>query len=294
MGVNPGIWSAINTSISHNKRVNESNEIIGSSMNRSEKSMTNYNPISSSKEILEELKFILESERNKDENSIAIYDVINLVRSKRSECQSSDRNLYHRISALTGLDYLYFNIDYDSENRYLIVSYHCDKMFFIKQNGDLILTGDLGIYGKDILGKCGKEISERYDKFIQDISFYRDYMNNVQSINSNFKINSDEYSIDIKYNNFSILSVLTYENKYEYDCNSNNIISVCRNKEDEIFKKIFVKISDCPEWSQVMLYKIRQNQLAEEQKIEDELKYKEMRKQKRLELTRKIFPFLKK
>ena len=29
-------------------------------------------------------------------------------------------------------------------------------------------------------------------------------------------------------------------------------------------------------------------------KIEDELKYKEMRKQKRLELTRKIFPFLKK
>ena len=43
-----------------------------------------------------------------------------------------------------------------------------------------------------------------------------------------------------------------------------------------------------------MLYETRQNQLAEEQKIEDELKYKEMRKQKRLELKRKIFPFIKK
>jgi len=43
-----------------------------------------------------------------------------------------------------------------------------------------------------------------------------------------------------------------------------------------------------------MLYETRQNQLSEEQKIEDELKYKEMKKQKRLEFTRKIFPFIKK
>lgn len=294
MGVNPEIWSAINASISHNKRVNESYETIGSSMSKSEKSMTNYNPISSPKEILEKLKFILEEGKSKDENYIAIYDVINLVRAKHNECQSSDRNLYHRISALTGLDYLYFDIDYDSENRYLIVSYHCDKMFFTKQNDDLILVKSECYMAKDILGKCGKEISERYDKFIQDISFYRDYMNNVQSINSDFKINSDKYSIDIKYNDSFTLSAMTYENKYEYDCNSNNVISVCRNKEDELFKRIFIRIDDCPEWSQAMLYKIRQNHLAEEQKIEDELKYKEMRKQKRLELTRKIFPFLKK
>lgn len=51
--------------------------------------------------------------------------------------------------------------------------------------------------------------------------------------------------------------------------------------------------SDCSEWSQSILYEIRQNQLAEEQKIENELKYKEMIKQKRLELTRKFFFILK-
>lgn len=276
MGVNPGIFSAINASISHNQRVNKSNEATGSSVSRSAKSMTNYDPIASPKEILEELKFILEAERNKDENSIAIYDVINLIRAKHNECRSSDRNLYHRISALTGLDYLYLDIDYDSENRYLIVSYHCDKMFFTKQNDDLILVKSECYKAKDILGKCGTEISERYDKFIQDISFYRDYMNNVESTNSNFKINSDEYSVDIKYNNSFTLSAMTYKNEYKYDCNSNNVTSVCRDKEDEIFKRIFVKIDDCPEWTHEKLYTIRKEQLEEQDKLE----YKEMKKQK--------------
>lgn len=290
MGVNSGIWSAINASISHNQRVNRSDETTGSSMSGSTKSMTNYNPISSPKEILEELKFILEEDRNKDENSIAIYDVINLVRAKRNECKSSDSNLYHRISALTGLDYLFLEIDYDSENRYLIVSYHCKEMFFTKKDDDLVLVKSEYYKAKDILGKCGKEISERYDKFIQDISFYRDYMNNVQSTNSNFKINSDEDSIDIKYNNSFKLSAMTYENEYQYDCNSNNITSVCRDKEDEIFKRIFIKIDDCPEWTHEKLYAIRKEQLEEQEKLE----YKEMKKQKRLELVRRLNPFRKK
>lgn len=104
----------------------------------------------------------IEAERNKDETPIAIYDVINLESAKRYECQSSDRNLYHRISALTGLDYLYFDIDYDSENRYLIVSYHCDKMFFTKQNDDLILVKSECYKSKDILGKCGKDMINLY------------------------------------------------------------------------------------------------------------------------------------
>ena len=77
-------------------------------------------------------------------------------------------------------------------------------------------------------------------------------------------------------------------------CNSSIVNEAFKNNEDEIFKRIFVRIEDCPEWSKKMLYEIRKNQLLEEQKIEDEEKYKEMRKQKRLELKRKLFPFLKK
>ena len=56
-----------------------------------------------------------------------------------------------------------------------------------------------------------------------------------------------------------------------------------QGKEDEIFKSIFVKIDDCPEWIRQELYQIRQEQLAKENK-----------KEKRLELKRKIFPLVKK
>lgn len=77
---------------------------------------------------------------------------------------------------------------------------------------------------------------------------------------------------------------MTYENKYEYDCNSNNVISVCRNKEDELFKRIFIRIDDCPERAHKKLRSFRKEQLE----------YKEIKKQKRFELVRRLNPFGKK
>lgn len=289
MGVNPGIWSAINASVSHNQRINSDDTEKNSSTGTKTKVMTSYNPIASPKEILEELKLVLEQDRNKDKNSISVYDLLNLVRKKYDECKSCDRTLYHRISDLEDLDYLFLDIDYDGENRYLIVSYHCNDMFFTKQNDDLVLVKSEYYRGKDILGKCGEDISYRFDKFIKDISFYRDYMDNVQSTNSNFKIDTDKYSIDIKYKNMFTLSARIFSDEYRYDCNSNNVTSVCRDREDEIFKKIFIKIDDCPEWTREILYRVRKEQLDEILKIE----YKEMKKQKRLELVRKLNPFRK-
>lgn len=287
MGFTPGIWSGINASISHNQRINKKNEEKTTYRINTTKVMTNHEPITSPKEILEELKLVIEQENNKDEHSICVYDVINLVRNKYKYCQSLDLNLIYSISDLTNLDYLFLNIDFDCKNKYLIVSYHCNKMFFTKQNNDLILVKSKYYNAQDILGKCGKEISERYDKFIDDISFYRDYMNNVQSTNSKFKINSDEYTIDVKYDDSFKLKALTYRNEYEYKCNSNNVASVCRYNEDEIFKKIFVKIEDCPKWTQKTLYEYRKQQLEQQSIIE----YNAIKKKKRKEFIKKLNPF---
>ena len=61
-----------------------------------------------------------------------------------------------------------------------------------------------------------------------------------------------------------------------------------------IFKRIFVKISDCPIWMQGILYAERKKQVEELEKTEKIRKQKEEKKQKRLEYIRKIFPFIKK
>ena len=79
------------------------------------------------------------------------------------------------------------------------------------------------------------------------------------------------------------LTSYSYNNKYDYDCNSNTVISTIQGKEDELFKRIFVKINDCPKWSQQLLYQIRQKQLKDE-----------LKKEKKLELKRKFFPWIKK
>lgn len=280
MSINSGpIICTTTAAITHNQRVNKNNEEKVSSTNNRNKVMTNYETITSPKEILEELKFVIEQEINKEENSISMYDVINLVRKKYEEYKLLDYTLCRNISGLTDLDIIFLDVDFDYENSQLIIKYYKDNMYFTKQNNDLILVKSEYYDAKNILGKCGKEISERYDKFIEDISFYRDYMNNVQSTNSNFKINSDKYEININYNQFFTLSAKIFKNEYKYDCNSNNIISVYRGKEDELFQKIFIKIDDCPEWTHEILYELRKEQLQ---------------KQKRLELVIKLNPFRKK
>ena len=146
-------------------------------------------------------------------------------------------------------------------------------------------------------------LSEMYDELLK-YADYKDYKytkNDIKPVNSNFSIKISNHGVWIIVKDFTNkylkeleLFAPSYDNGYELECNSSIINEAFNGKETEIFKRIFIKISDCPEWSQTMLYEIRQNQLAEEQKIEDELRYKEMRKEKRLALTRKIFPFLKK
>lgn len=186
------------------------------------------------------------------------------------------------------------HLNFDVENNCLIISYYGREAYFTKKDGNLIILKSNWLDAKNILGKCGARISFVYDKFIEDISFHRDHIKNISSTNSNFKINTNKYGIYLsetkKEISEFILSSNIYDLEYDYDCNSNNITTVCRNREDEIFKRVFINISDCPEWMQEELYSLRLNQLVEEAKKEN----KENKKQKRLELVRKLNPFRKK
>ena len=86
--------------------------------------------------------------------------------------------------------------------------------------------------------------------------------------------------------------------------NSVDVQDIVKNNELEIFKRSFVMIEDCPKWMQKELYEIRKNQIIEEKRMEEELKLKqeeqklieiekENKKQKKLQLIKKVFPFIK-
>jgi len=159
-------------------------------------------------------------------------------------------------------------------------------MYFKKVGGNLVILKCACDHAMNILDQCGDKVLEYYDKFLESKEFYNDFIYNIKSVNSNFFINSDKHNITIseknRDNSSFNLSAKIYDNKYSYNCNSNNIVDICRNNEDEIFKRIFIKISDCPEWTQEKLHQVRNEQLKWE-----------IRKQKVLSLVRKINPFKK-
>lgn len=121
-----------------------------------------------------------------------------------------------------------------------------------------------------------------YDKFLTYAS-YKDYKNskyNIHPVNSIFDVDIRNDGIDIIFKKDLDLFVSSGKYKREIRCNSNIIIEGIKGKENEILKRIYVNISDCPIWSQERLLEIRKNQL-------------EMKKQKRLALIKKVFPFIK-
>lgn len=300
------IFNTIQYSKNDKKVYFYTNEVI-STKEYEESKITKYKPISSSTEILEELKNIFVAERNKDNDCVSLYDVLNLLKKENYQYKNKKESYESQLDYLINNKYddvgiIVYGFDYDTNELRIGFRYfkNYDKLNFTKKNGDLFITQSETYRGNDVLAVLGDTLSKLYDEFEKYRNFEKQYNYGFKSINSNFLIdvskhgvsiysrNKDTYSRDFELNAYS------YKSEYEYKCNSNVVLSSFYGKETEVLKRIFVRIEDCPEWSQTILFEIRQNQLAEEQKVEDEIKYKEMKKQKRLELTRKIFPFLKK
>lgn len=145
-----------------------------------------------------------------------------------------------------------------------------DNIYFTKQNGDLYVTKSESAFTNEVFSALNSILSKMYDELSTKYADYQDYKydkENIKPVNSNFSINIDPYCIEItdKYSK-ELLVANSYKHNYELKCNSSIVNEAFNGKESEIFKKIFIKISDCPEWSQAMLYEMRQKQLAKEQK----------------------------
>lgn len=290
-----------------------------------ESKFTKYNPITSSSEILEEAKSILLAEKNNSSDCISLYDVAQLLKKLRHNYDMVEERYKSQFKSILNSTFgdsssivIY---DFDYKNKLLEIGFKrwnldddYDYISFAKDNDDLYIAKSKSWYDKEVFAALSSGLSKLYDEFMS-FTDYRDDSKakyNINSVNSNFGVNISHYGAEVFvksqrnpcFNDFKLFSP-SYDKKYSLECNSSIVNEAFKNKEEEIFKRIFVKIDNCPEWSQAMLYETRQNQLAEErrleetrqlewQKIEEEIQRKEAKKQKRLELTRKIFPFLKK
>ena len=287
-----------------------------------EKQFFHYKPITSRTEILEEVKNVLLSPKNKDYNCISLYDVLMLLKKYNNEYKSMIHKYKDKLDDIAERIIKDSIVEFDYLKNTLRLSIKINnysdwkEIYFSKENEDLYVVKSETYYTNEILSALGPTLSEMYDELIK----YRDYKDftyskfDIKPVNSNFEVEITYNGIKISINTISkeILNEFklyapSYMKGYELECNSNIIHEALKDNKDEIFKKIFVKIEDCPEWSKKQLHQIRDKQLTEENRIEEERLNIEMqkqrikeeerlreerKKQRRLEFKRKFFPWL--
>lgn len=267
-----------------------------------------YTPLTNTSEILEEIKNIFLQEKNKEEDHISLFEVSKLLKKKNNELDRIQKSYEEKMEYLIkekygkSSDIIIYDFDYENNEIKIGFKYINDyqKITFSKKENDLYITKSESCWDKEIIVLLGTLLSELYDKQIQFKEIKNQHSYFINPINSNFLINIDIYGLSIytqnsnnKYMHDFELSSKSYTDEYKYNCNSNAIISTIKGKEDDLLKRIYIKIKDCPKWTQHTLIETRKKQLLIENQKEEELKQKERKKQKRLELKRKLFPFLK-
>lgn len=242
-----------------------------------DKKTTQYKPINSSSEILEEIKKILISKKNTDSSCISIYDVAKLLKKKFDDSENH-KDYWSNVIFNASKEIIFYLEDvylhYSSWFPNQITIYFrtpstLKSIIFSKENGDLyVKKSELSDDNtRKLLNTIGNIVLEMLDAFYK-IDTKSSMYHEAQSLNANFYIKFNLSEVEI-FNRVEIfnekgdfkLEYNIYEDNYKYECNSYNILNIISGNEDELLKNIFVKIDDCPEWSRPFLYKIRQEQL---------------------------------
>ena len=271
-------------------------------------STTKHKPLNSEKEILQEIKNVLNLSINKNSDCISLYEISNLLLIYNKKFDDFKKEHENAIVQELKKEYsscnfcsLFFKYPWrQSDNDHsLDLTFwpydgkKCETTFIKKNNSLTIKKSNNDYYDTDILKLAGDIISGAYDGYLKFYDFKNQHKTNIKPINSNFYVSiSDSFVIIKDLNKFlddttnqiyASLSNTEHEIKYRYKTKNNNIISICQNNEKEIFKRIFVKIEDCPKWMQEELFCRRQNELTEERQTNQQSE-KEPNPQKKLSI----------
>lgn len=243
--------------------------------------MENFN-----KDVLEEFKNVLNSDKIGDPDSISLYDIKTLVNSKYDILKEIEKKSEKKINKIikSKIKKNCASSLYSFNNNDVIGLGFSSSEFgfpstiwFHKINGDLcIKSSENTMYDDKILLYAGDVLSELCDVYNKFKDFFEQKSSDIKSVNSNLfveitnqhtkvfkkqqvvisddnKEENEEKEFEIRWSN--------YLKNYNYKCKSNNLINTIGNNEDEIFKRVFVRIEDCPKWMQKQLYEIRKYQL---------------------------------
>lgn len=259
-----------------------------------EEKVYKYEPVTSSTEILNEIKYILETNKNIEEDSnytpiildescvslTTIYEVIaselyNYKEKKEYFSQAIDTYLKkHYNDSRTIL----YDLNFEKDEISIGFEKHIEdwdypKIVFGFYNNDLYLKSSETYDGEKIFQMANEIIFEAYNELMKYKDLHLDSKYGIKTMNSNYIVNISHHGIGLCDSkdinpNFK-LSKNTYQEDFTCDCNSRIILNAVKGIEEEIFKLTFVKIADCPNWMKNKLYEIRKKEI---QTLKSEIK----------------------
>lgn len=260
--------------------------------------------------ILYEIKSVLVQEENQDKECVSLYDVTGLIReiSNQEELLKEEYKTYFRKilkeNGLESRDITIYSFDYEKKQlrigyQYLLDNY--DMVTFSKENGELcVVKSDVfPSYQQELVELIGKDLSILYDKYLQYLDFNMQVVGKINAVNSNLfvRISHNGTSIFVPSDSnvyLNYFNLIFYNwNKYKYEDNFDKIKEALKGHEDNLFKKLYVRIEDCPEWSREMLYQIRQEQLNKPVISESPIETVSSKEEVGFGLVRKLFNRLK-
>lgn len=214
-------------------------------------------------------------------NIISIYDVYNVIAKKESQFKTLEKCCEDKI------DFIIKNYSYTSSIVFYGMDFEKDELSigfnpnwgsyginykhitFSKKNNELyIISTDTPLYAEEIFTLLKSTLSNAYDEFILFKDFKLQQSYNIRCFNSDLLVFVDDFGVRLSDgNSFSLplfsLNRYVFQSNFTLECKYDFVSHSIRDKEEEIFKKTFVNIEDCPEWMKKTLYEIRKEEINE-------------------------------
>lgn len=233
-------------------------------------------------EILEKVKKLISGKRteSKSRDYISIYSITRLLKSYFKRLNSLKKTSAHSMEQLIYEECgQYINIaigDFDSKKETLCIGVKTNPLIeseqyknivFSKKNNELhIVSTELDDISSAIIFKTtGNVISDLYSKIIE-YSEYKDINSgNIKIPGSIFcyGINADKVTLEGNINDINLqITLETNTGKTTTNSNSSVLTNVIQGHEDELLKRTYVRINECPKYFRKALKEARKKQLT--------------------------------
>lgn len=231
--------------------------------------------------VLEDIKNLFCEDQFKKNDCTTLADVLNLMNKYNSKYRFVTDNYSGIFDTIVKRIYPHSSLyieDYDFNNRILKINftnYNYNEPIFISVNeyNKFCVLNNRCKYSEFVLRSIDKYLEKLFFELDKFKGFKTQHSYVLKSSNTRFRVDINNHSVKLYYRVIADKKLTDFEikkdifkNYFSYNCNSQEILDITRGHEKELFKRVFVKIDDCPEWSKSLLTDISQSNKNEQVK----------------------------